>query len=651
MRRAIVIAWLAGCGTPTVPTANHQDPATARDATAGSTVVAPTPKLRAERIEAPHGGAIVELAATPDGKAVVSLDELGGVRLWPALDGSVEPRVVDLAQPVKLAILARGDGFVIAAIDAAGGLSITHVDRDGLTRQRAGFPVEPGYAGVAAFDSGFLAWRLDQRVMKLGADGAIAHELPGEPGARVVAIAVAGSRAVAVVESAKPARQARWLTIGDKLAWGRWITAGDVALRVALSPSGKRLAYLTPSRQVMVYATDTGALVANEPGPTALGLGLPDDSHVAIAFQGGVNWIDLAKAKPKAPTPVTSQVFPDEDLPLAIGGGRAISAVSGELVLAVPMKLQYLGYQLESPSVATAAPNGGLLIGLHTTFASLDAKLATSRSSPDLMIPEGSGVADLKWLTGDEWLVESSRTNDGVTAIALVDTKRKKSVVVRSGLAMVQMLMHEPTTKLVTLSLGDQPEVLRHEPGTGKLVKISALPRPAGFERSEIIPVVPARANALHLVVVHMRERLVIRWVADPRDAAGHVFVWQNVDDGKLELLVLANGKRIGTLPTDGPTALFPDRDGARILLVSQRSVSLVNLDGRRVWSQAIQGVTEALWLDDGGLAIISAVGIARLDPATGELVAARCGWQFGLTTKPHPVTPRFETLCTQLRP
>lgn len=659
----LLAVLLVACGTGRSP-GPRTELEVSSDAGPGSAAPTSVTGTRRERIEAPHGAPIAHLAATPDGKSAVSVDELGGARLWPALDGSIEPRVIDLAQPEELAILARDTGFAIAAIDSAGGLAVTQVDRDGITQQRVGFPVEPGFVGVLATERAFLAWRVDQRVVMVGADGAVVHELAAEPGQRIAGLATAGGRAVAAIESAQPARRARWVTLGSKLAWGAWIPIADVGKRLALSPSGKRLGYLMPNHQLRVFDLERGIHVDGDRVAAGLALGLPDDKHVVLAHPGGtVFWLadaDDAKKIPRGFAPS------DQPPPLAIGGGWAIAVHHNELVLASPARTRYLGYQLASPSVVSGAPSGGLLLGLGSTFAQLDATLTASRTPPDLMIPDGSSVSDLRWLGGDEWLVESSRTNDGVSAIALVDTTRKASTEVRGGMPMVQMLMHEPTTKLVTLSLGDQPEVLRHEPGRQRLVKVAALPRPVGFERAEIFPVVPKRAGGVHLVVVHMRERLVIRWVADPRalergttltvdgslanvDGAGHVFVWQSIDGG-LELVVLANGKRIGTLASDGPTSLFPDRDGARVLQIGQRSLRLVTLDGATVWTQPIHGVDEALWLDDGGLAIVSAAGIARLDPATGELVAARCGWQFGLADKPHPGAPRLEPLCTQLR-
>jgi hypothetical protein len=399
-----------------------------------------------------------------------------------------------------------------------------------------------------------------------------------------------------------------------------------------------------------------------------IAIGMVDDDRVALARPGGaVFWLDIGTTKPVLGSAIAMPAA-EPALPLAIGGGRTIGAHDSQLVISTPGTNHYLGYQLPSPAVASAAPSGGLLLGLGTTFALLDPTLVASRTAPDLMIPGGSTVADLRWLGGDEWVVESSRAKDGVSAISLVDTRRKTSVLVRDGMAEVQMLRYEPSTKLVTLSLGDQPQVLRHEPGNrstrSRVAKVSALSMPVGT--AEIFPLAPQLAGGVHLVVVHAHHGVTIRWVAEPRaldrgvtqvgvalanvDAAGHVFVWQSLPDSRLELVVYANGKRVGTLPSDGPIEVFPDRAGERVLQIGQRNLSLVTLDGATVWTQSIHGVREALWLDDGGLAVISAAGVARLDPATGEVVAARCGWHFGLEDKPHPPASHLEPLCTQLR-
>ena len=634
---------------------------------------------RKTKIEAPHGGSITSVTLTPDGTAAASVDELGGVRLWPTLDGSLEPRLVDLPVPRQIAVGPEKRGFLIAMLDEVGGLVLQVVDRDGLNVQRAVPPSDPAFKGIEMTLAGPLAWRADQIVMRFAADGSVTEQLPTESGQRVITISVSGDHAVAVIEAGtdKLSRRARWLTLAPKLAWGAWIDAGtEVGPVIALAPSGKRLAMMSGANgqaiQLVVIETATGGVFANETIQSASGMGFVDDDHLAVAANGTVTWAKLdAKAKPKTPPAVkppgaeTQNTVVDAGQ-LAVGGGHAVAAINGELSIATPTKIEYLGYELEAPAVAAVAPKGQLMIGVGDTFALLDGSLHAV-ASPELGVLPTSAVSELRWLGGDDWLVESSRISDGMTTLALVDATTKKTQVLRTDLAMVQLILHEPATNLVTLSLGDAPEVSKFDPAKHKLDKVSTLPKPKGYEQSELVPLVPALAGGTQLLVVHMRDRMTLRWVKDPKaletgpsitvdgslagaDAAGHAFVWQNTPTGPLELVVYLDAKRIGTMSTDGPVTLWPDRKGSRVVQVGQRSVGLAGVDGKRTWLQSLQFVTEALWLDDGSIVVVSAGGVARLDASNGSVLAARCGWRFGLSVKQHPPTSRVEPVCTQLR-
>lgn len=648
--------------TPTSTTPTNQTPTVS------------TAAGRTRKIEAPHGGAITALAVTPDATAVVSVDELGGARLWPALDGSIEPRVVDLPAPRQLAITRDPKGFLIAMLDEVGYLVLTVVDQDGVRLSRATPPADPAYKGLAMTPTGPIAWRADQILFRYNADGTVAEQLGTEAGQRILAITVAGDKAIAVIESGadKLTRRARWLALGPKLAWGAWLKLGDdVSTLLAVSPSGKRVATVAgsvPGTQALlsVFDTATGTPIATQVDQTPVGLGFVDDDHLALVANGAISW---AKLDLKAPV---QRPRPNPDAPpanLADGGmlgvvaGRAISALNGELMIATPTKIEYLGYELESPAVAAVAPKGQLVIGVGDSFALLDQDLRAV-ATPSLGVLPTSAVSELRWLGGDDWLVESSRISDGITTLALVDAAKGKTSVLRADLAMVQLILHEPSTNLVTLSLGDAPEVNKYDPAKHKLEKLASLPKPKGYEQSELVPVNPELAGGTNLVVVHMRDRMTIRWLKDPKvldkgasitvdgslagvDAAGRVYVWQNTPTGPLELVSYVEGKRVGTLPTDGPVTLWPDRKGARVVQVGQRSVGLSGADGSRVWLQALQFVTEALWLDDGSIVVVSAGGLARLDAATGTVLAARCGWRFGLSAKQHPASARVEPICT----
>ena len=172
---ALAIAAV-GCGTPSRPAARTE-----------KTVVAPEPTVPADApasalvgvdgdrrtIEAPHGGLIKRLAVTPDGTAAITQDELGGLRLWPMLDGSSEPRLVDLPAARGLAIGPDPRGFVVAALDQVGGLVIQVIDRDGIALQRASLRADPGHLGIEMTAKGLLAWRADQVIVRLSSEGAI----------------------------------------------------------------------------------------------------------------------------------------------------------------------------------------------------------------------------------------------------------------------------------------------------------------------------------------------------------------------------------------------------------------------------------------------------------------------------------------------
>jgi hypothetical protein len=671
-----LVLVLAACGT-TPPHTQRSEPATPPEppVTAGDAAVdlakpVDHPPTRGA-IEAPHAGPITAIGISPDGAIAISSDELGGLRLWPALDGSREPLVVELPHPKQLAVAPRPDGFMAVVLDDVGGLVVAHLDREGRTRSHATLPAEPRYDGIAMTEHGALAWRADQTIELIGGDGAIQAKLPVEPGQRLIDVAVAGPYALALVDAGST-RKARWITLEPKLVWGAWLpAAATLGDQLAVAPSGKRYATLAhidaagkkPPR-VDVLDAAKGDVVDTQQVGDISELGFVDDEHLALAEASGIGWLTIKGNKAALTNLPLAGVNPHALL--AFGGRRALSSTNGDLVLAEPTELKYLGYGVESPTIAQAGPDGQLLIGVGDTFAMLDKQLRVA-SEPTLA-PSGSTVADARWLGGSDWLVVAS-TPEGTTRLALADIAHGTSRPVRDKLTIVPVLMYEPSTHLATLSLGDTPEVDRYDPAKHVLEKLSGLPKPKGFEQAELVPVAPALAKGAQLVRVTVRDRPTIQWLDDPAalgkaaatvtidnasfagaDPAGHVFVWRNTPANSLELAIYAAGKPIGKLPNDGPVALWPEPSGARVIEVGQRTVSLFKLDGTRVWAQELTGTTEALWLTDGAIAIVSAAGIARLDAATGTITSTRCGWRFGLTAKPHPPSPQVEPVCVQLR-
>jgi hypothetical protein len=682
MTRLAALALVA-CSSPA------RGPETPRPVVTPSPVTAPAapkpiPTLHANREarEAPHGGQITTLALSPDGGSVLSADELGGVRLWPTLDGKQEPRIIDMPIADRLAIGRFPTGFSAVALDEAGGLYLAKLDADGRQLSHTTLPAEPPVAGVAMTSLGLLAWRTDQTFQLIDPDGAITGTLGTEPQQRTVAVAVNGKRALVVLEREGMKREARWLELEPKLAWGAWVKL-DVELggelEIALSPSGKRIAVLAGPKKsadprasavagvgsASVFELGKQKPIASEAAaPGNVDIGFADDDHVALGGLNTLTWIDLTnpKAKPAPTTPVSagSRTQPA----LATGNGRAITPMNGDLSLATPSTTEFLGYDAVSPRIAEVGPDGKLLVGVADHMVLLDRELRSSAAP----FTTFTGVpAELRWLGEDDWLLEHTTPGDPNLVYSLVNGSRGTTAV-RQGIKEVQILGYEPSTQLVTMSFGTDSEIARFDRKARKLDRVATVKKRSPYEQVMFVPVSPKLARGVQLVQITMRDRSTVRWFRDAgaldkpaatvtvdgpfagADAAGHVFMWKSSPAGQLELVVYADGKPVRTLPNTGAIALWPDPTGTRYVEVAQSSVALYDLEGKQLWFQQLATSQEALWLTDGAIAITSAGGIARLDPATGAVTAARCGWRFGLSAKPHPATPRVEPLCSQLR-
>ena len=675
MRSFAALVLVVACSSPARP----PDPArphagTPAEAPAATADPAPIPTLhpRREVAEAPHGGSIVTLALSPDGHTALSADELGGIRLWPAIDGTREPVIVEMPVPKQLAVGKRADGYLAASLDEVGGLYIARLDAAGRQLSHTVAGVDPAFTGMAMTGTGLLlAWRADQTLLLLDVDGATRHRLTTEPRQRIVSIAVRGNRALAVLAREGDKRQARWLELAPRLAWGAWIELeGELpgAVDAALSPSGKRMAVLIRNERVVsAHVFDlTGkrkVIASGTFSGTNADVGFIDDDHVALGGFEGISWIDLTVAKPTVTPLAPLARGVRTQAVLATADGHAVSAANGELTISTPLLTYYLGYDTVSPRIAEVAPDGQLLIGVGENMVLLDREL---RATPTAFAKTSPVVTELRWLGGEDWLVQSTTPGDSTMQIAVMNATG--SHVVRKGFRDAQILQYEPTTQLATMSFGATSEVARFDRKGRSLERLASVAKASPYDQVLLVPVAPSLARGTQVVQVTMREKSVVKWIRDPRaldrpsatvtvdgpfagaDSAGNVYMWRNTPGGALELVIYTDGKPVRTLPSTGPVAVWPEPSGKRYVEVAQSTVTLYDATGTQLWVQQLATSQEALWLTDGSIAITSAGGIARLDPATGAVAAARCGWRFGLSTKPHPPTPRVEPLCSQLR-
>lgn len=625
------------------------------------------------KIEAPHGGAIALIAETPDGTAAISSDELGGMRLWPTLDGTREPCVVDLGTPRDIAIGRHHDGFFLALIDAAHNLTLVVIDDQGRALRHVAITNDAGIVGIEMTDLGVLAWSSDQTITLYDFEGAAIGRIGTEPGQRLVTLAAHGKMAVTVVDvmaGSASKRLVRQLEITPKLAWDKPIDVGGEALgTVAISRSGKRIAAAVnfldrKTKEIRVIEPATGRTLISQPIETTLELGFTDEDHLALGIGNGVTWIDITKKKPAV---VVGSMATAKTL-FTTGDGQALTAMGGEMMVAKPDDPKYLGYELESPQVATSGPNGSLVVGVGAAFAQLDSSLALVAGAAAPVFPPNTTVAELAWLGGNDYA--ASITNpDGTNQTMVVASDGRTPVAVRptaTASRSIRPLRYEPSTHLLTVSFGETPTIDRWLPDQRKLEKVATVPRGKGFQQRELVPIAPALAGGAAIIEVSLDEKTTVAWTdattktrmatmpitsfvtADP---AGHVYAWTvDTKASQLVLSVLSPGKTLATLPHDGAVTLWPDPKGTRVLELGAAGAALYRIDGTLAWKLPLLGASEAVWSDDNAISLITASGVARIDAATGNVIAARCGWKFGLTATPHPQPPRIEPICTQLR-
>src|SRR5688572_7357974 len=231
--RGLLIA-LAACGSSATP----------RDEVEPAPIAPPKPL---EPIRGSHGGAINVLALTSDARAAASGDATGGLRLWPTLDGTQEPIVIDGAVAATLAIGHDGGGFAIAIADAADQVELVRVDARGhvRSRQRLGEAAQ-----VEIIGDGVLLLRLDQVIEHVALDGTLLGRLPAVAGSSVKSLSMRDGAVLAIIAT-DTQMHARELALSP-LAWRE--------RSAALALADDAIAVITPDRAAIVARAKDGRI-------------------------------------------------------------------------------------------------------------------------------------------------------------------------------------------------------------------------------------------------------------------------------------------------------------------------------------------------------------------------------------------------------
>jgi hypothetical protein len=677
MRSWLCLA-LVGCGIDTQPASAPVPPiAAARPAVPRPP--APPP------LTAAHGSEIVALAVTDDGGAVASADRLGGLRLWPALDGTREPVVIRGTAARAMTLARDDDGFALTALDEAGGVHMMRISGAGAVRERITLAGDQRALEIDGTPAGVIVLRADQTLELVDRAGHIRARLTPDPGTRVDTVLARGTKALALVREGKRVH-GRWIDLDRGMRWGSSTPSFAIKLSHAvLSPDGGVLAVSRPrSLHPLFIDLATGAALKTpacvprdwpgDDGETAaellrtdntpLPLGFLSETVVACSVTSSLQWWNTDGT----PRPNVAGAAMVGAFPVAIADRVLVVGMGAQLALATPTTTRYLGYGVREV-VQLKGAERGVLVASGDQGLLLDARLR-ERSRFDL-----------------------ARTQVDWREAVVLDDRHALTVAARRGhgrdegfqLAVVDGLTRTQR-QLVPYQVADKD--LRFEPATGILATAdaagtlllrldreahtfgAAMRIPSWLPPMRVVPIDPALSGGIAVLEIDdggdgaivgefpladlrpsqalaPRRTYRVPGAFRGNDRAGRLYM--KAADAE-EIVVYAGGDATARLPALAGMTLRPSPDGALIAAIGAPRLVLLTAGGQVRWETALWNEADVVWTSDGELVAAGHSGVATVDLATGALVERRCGWAFGLSDVPFDAGRDGPTICEVAR-
>lgn len=679
---------LAACGADSAPAPVSAPPALP------AAPVAPPPAP----LSAPHGADITALGATSDGLAVATADRLGGIRLWPVLDGTREPVVIQGTPPRALALLRDGDGFAIGLLDAAGGVRVVRTAATGAVLGRATARGEVPATDLVASAEGLLVLRADQTVELVDTGGAQRARLVPEPGMHIAQLVARSGRVLALVAEGKQL-YGRWIAVDHGVRWGGATPALPFPIRRAvLSPGGELLAVTRPrslhpalidlahgtARKVPLCAgrrwphendesVDEAEILNSDNAP--LPLGFLTDDVVACAVMTQLTWWNTDGTQ----RPAAAGSFPVATLPVAMTDGALVVGAGASLGFATPDAQRFLGYSVHDLTGLRIAPSGALVGGSDQQSILLDvdpglapgerlrarARFELSRNRSDWLdvvpIDERYAIVTLQRRQLDR--------RDVAFQVAVFDGLATTVHQLLPYRARDREVSYDPASRLLATSDGGMALLLRYDPAAhrfGEPVRVGSAIAPG-----KLVVLDPRLSGGvLVLEIAETPDGLLVGELTDgdlrpgttvqPRtsyrvpgelravDRAGHLYTHRPFDHD--DVVVYARDLPIARLPAVGDLALRPSADGSRIAAFASPRLVLLSGDGGVRWDSAQWSGADVDWTASGDLLVQFPTGVARVDLETGELTDRRCGWGFGLSDHMYDARHTGPSICDAVR-
>jgi hypothetical protein len=640
-----------------------------------------------------HGVPIAAVFATEDGVAAVTIDESNYARLWPALDGTREPLVLPLAMPREAVVVRDGDGFAIAALDVSGGFEVLAINAAGELVSHIKREPEPGVAAIVPHDGGFLALHRDQTLELLDTKGVRRAALLAAPGEHVVKLLHRNGRTLALARTKEGVR-GHWIA-ADTLAWAEQTPKLTINLeRVFLSPDHKRLVTFSTSRfEALMIDLETARSRAfaspNGENMSAGSMGVPvgftAQNEVVFAFNdfelSTLEWWTLGQRKAAVLGGSSYALeFVAVDAP-AVTERNVISFSGHELAIATrnnvrdPSEVAFLGYRTNRARGLRTSPVG-VVATIGASAGLLDDNVHVARRVAAMqMLPLANDLALIHVAPRTEEKETKVHAREMITIdpawlesplgglrpapapprprFALYDLEQRQDL---QQWPMPRAFHFEPATQLLAIDRGSKVELARFDATTRNF----GAPRALAAQSSQVALLDPGLSGGPIAMFVRTRggtsevrtlsdfaaelpAPVALDGTVEAVDRAGRLYVRESADT----IVVHAGDTRTRIDGLKG-WKLRPSPTGARIASFARSRLSLLDATGATMWSVGFPGISDAAWTPDGAL-IVLAGDIAKVDLATGRVIAAQCGWGFALRThRPEPVDipSTTETTC-----
>lgn len=678
---ALAVAIMAAaCHPPSVQSPSHAD-GLGENAEGANGSEASGPQRRSG---AGHTANIDLVAIAHDGSAALTRDQIGGIRLWPALDGSAEPIVIPSQGAATLSVEPReGGGFTVALVQPSGAAKFYGIDGEGEVRQTGELPPFAPLFGAWVLPDGerVLALFKDHGVRLLQRDGAELARLDerrfrptelrlGSDGRSFVTVTKEGAkvelqRAAISDRDGKPALEL--VGAAREIQPGAAMTAAGSAL----SPDATRWAYVD---RVVGNAWELAVVeLAKTSGETRFSVQLPAHLNPNIGFagptsllvsasDGALSWlVDVTDGamRPRAAAP---QDFVNQGRAQAVADGVHVSGHGTWLFVhdVVARRHRYLGYRTFMAQSVAVSPSGE-----HVAWAHMQGPVLiepTSGDGPTVEIPPddssfgtfrvrfvddehlvavdaAGGVRLYAWRSGR--LIDHVGVNGGVRAVHYERDRGLLLVERHNNDARVWKVSTEGFTgpwivadasfRCGLLGPGSKAAdraVVWTLDSSNRLRRYSMADLEADLTRLEI----EAKGEPLEqgkvapLAIDRFGRHYGVRW----NGSAMELFV----DHG--------NHMKTAPAPSGDIGQIIVSDDGEHFIAVHQRGQStslgmhdVDTLEERWTYSTGVFN-NEVEWSPDGRFVTVAAnTGAALLDADTGKPVRRRCGIDFGSSGSP----------------